>query len=106
MVCAVLLCKIAQKMHAITRPGFSSLPLEEKFRIVRPEEAHLYEDVACRFTVDEIDVLWQRFLALDAALQTDEAHVVAYAFSMTTTYRADKMPANFEVDDFIESWGA
>ena len=106
MVCVVILCKLAQTIHAMTRPGFPSLPIEEKFRIVRPDEAYLHEDVACRFTGEEIDVLWQRFLVLDAALQTDETHVIAHAFSIATTYRSDKMPADFEVDDFIESWGA
>ena len=80
MVCAVLLCKIAQKIHAI-----ASIPLEERYRIISPVSAHLYQDLSSRFTTEGIDALWQRFLALDAALQTDEAHLVGGARSVSTT---------------------
>ena len=104
MVCVVLLCKIAQKLQGMTRPSFAALPSEEQAQTVRPASAHLYDDVTRRFTADEIALVWRRFATLDAALQLNGERVVVGSRSEATTYRGDKMPANFEVKDLIQSW--
>ena len=106
MVCVVLLCKIAQKLHAMTRPNFADRPAEQQSQTVRSGAAHLYDDVTRRFTADELDLLWRRFATLDAALQMNGEQVAAGSRSEATTYRGDKMPANFDVEDFIQSWAS
>ena len=78
-MCLVHLCKYAQQMHA-------------------NHEAI----VGNRFTADEIDVLWQRFAPLDAALQTDlENYVPAFQIRGPTHYRLNEMPPDFGIDEFI-----
>jgi len=104
MVCVAILCKQAQKLHAFTRPDYASRPEAEQARVVNSHFHHLYEDVARRFTLEELDQLWQRFATLDAKLQADTHQMVAGTQSAPTKYRVYDMPAAFDVEDFIASW--
>jgi hypothetical protein len=106
MTCVIILCKVAQKLHRLTRPGFASLTPAEQDRVAHWRTRHLYLDVSRRFTADEIDRLCQRFGTLDARLQADEEQSVVATQSRPTNYRVYDMPVGFGVDDFIGSWAA
>ena len=97
MVCVVILCKVAQRLYRMTRSDY-----------VHPNghdaSLHLYQDMIRRFSRNEIDLIWQRFGTLDAKLQTDVEQIYAGAQGTPTRYRGYKMPADFEVEDFIVSW--
>ncbi len=104
MVCATILCKEAQILHAFTRPEFAGQTAEEQAQLVAPLTRHLYEDVARRFTPAEFEQLWQRFAVLDARLQADADQMVAGTQANPTRYRVYEMPENFDVEAFIASW--
>ena len=57
-----------------------------------------------RFTEPERKLLWQRFLPLDSALQTDSPQLVpGFQNKEPTPYIFNEMPA-FDIDDFVASW--
>ena len=58
-----------------------------------------------RFTADEAALPWQRFETLDARLQADCDQFEPMMHVTSTRYRFYDMPEDFEVDDFIASWG-
>ncbi len=99
MVCVTILCKVAQKLYQMTRPGFVQQRAGDA-------SLYLYEDILRRFSRDEIELIWQRFGTLDAKLQMDKEQIVPGAQGQATKYRGYEMPANFEVEDFIASWNA
>ncbi len=104
MVCAAILCKEAQILHAFTRPEFAGKTAEEQAQLVNPLLRHLYEDVARRFTAAELERLWLRFGVLDAKLQDDAEQMVAGTQAQPTKYRVYEMPVNFGEEEFIASW--
>lgn len=104
LVCVVHMCKLAETIHALTRSNFNDLSQAEQRAIVRPENKHLYEDVARRFTADEMDIVWHRFRGLDNALREETIQRVPGRGAHDSYYRIDDMPDNFDLDDFIETW--
>ncbi|MDE0180464.1 MAG: hypothetical protein OXL39_03915 [Caldilineaceae bacterium] len=104
MVCAAILCKEAQTLHAFTRPEFEAKTADEQAQLVNPNFRHLYEDLARRFTPAEFERLWLRFGVLDAKLQDDAEQMVAGTQAKPTKYRVYEMPENFDVEEFIASW--
>ena len=99
MVCVVILCKVAQKLYQMSRPGYVHPKGTDPSR-------RLYLDMIRRFSLDEIGSIWQRFAILDAKLQSDVERVYAGAQGSATKYRGYEMPADFDLDDFIASWDA
>ena len=106
MVCLVLLSKVVMRMHALSRPGVSGLPRAERAKVTGQRDMLDFdENLAGRFSAEEVDLLWQRFATLDAKLQTDtEQHVSWSRSSPPSRYIVNEMPANFEVAEFIASW--
>ena len=96
MACVVLLCKVAQILHEIR--------LERQAGPVKPKNRYLYEDVARRFTPDELGVIWSRFGELDGRLKEEEEHSRPGTQSGPTRYRSYEMPAGFGVEEFVGSW--
>ena len=65
---------------------------------------HPREPMSNRFTESERKLLWQRFLPLDSALQTDSPQLVpGFQNKEPTPYIFNEMPA-FDIDDFVASW--
>ncbi len=93
LACLVLLCKIA---HAIR----SAAPTSTS----RPKNQYLYDDIARRFTPEEIDEVWSRFKPLDERLQ-GEPHEARPGDARTITrYRTYEMPPGYGVEDFVSGW--
>ena len=66
--------------------------------------APCFQRMANRFTVNELDQLWQRFAVLDSKLQSDTKQYEPLFQSGPMKYFFYDMPQDFGVDDFIASW--
>ena len=63
------------------------------------------ENLAGRFSHEEVERIWQRFAVLDAKLQADsEQHVSWSRSGKPSRYIVNEMPANFGVAEFVASW--
>jgi ectoine hydroxylase-related dioxygenase (phytanoyl-CoA dioxygenase family) len=81
MSCVLHLCKIAQGQIRQTRG-----PL------------------GCRFTQEQAELLWQRFVIFDRLLQVDEPYLIpGFQTKEPSTYNFNEMPA-MNVEQFIASW--
>ena len=58
-----------------------------------------------RFSVNEIDDLWSRFTVLDGKLQTEDVELEPLFQGEKTRYYIYDMPSDFEVEEFINTWG-
>ncbi|MAG34722.1 MAG: hypothetical protein CL878_00510 [Dehalococcoidia bacterium] len=89
IVCVVLLSRLATKIHELHRPEIASLPHNERAKAVGDQRTSLYlaEDIARRFSAEEVAQLKQRFASLEARLVSDV-----------------EMPSDFGVEEFIASW--
>ncbi len=123
IVCVMLLCRLAGKIHMLKRPEVASLPYAERERLLAGPVSHeYYEKLASRFSVQEAENLYTRFARLSSILEAgaEECHQRHGALAaellpagrpapdfhsrpLRTFYT--EMP-DFEVEDFIESWGA
>ena len=123
IVCVMLLCRLADKIQKLKRPEVASLPYAERERLLAGPVSHeYYEKLASRFTVQEAGNLHTRCARLSSILEAgaDECHQRHGALAaellpagrpapdfhsrpLRTFYT--EMP-DFEVEDFIESWGA
>ena len=123
IVCVMLLCRLADKIQKLKRPEVASLPYAERERLLAGPVSHeYYEKLASRFTVQEAGNLHTRCARLSSILEAgaDECHERHGALAaellpagrpapdfhsrpLRTFYT--EMP-DFEVEDFIESWGA
>jgi ectoine hydroxylase-related dioxygenase (phytanoyl-CoA dioxygenase family) len=108
MVCVVLLSKLAHKLRMLKRRDVAVLPPGERARAIleHPTSLYLFEALAERFSEAETELLWQRFAALDARLQSESEQFVPGFQSRPMRYRFEAMPEAFAVDDFIASWDA
>lgn len=104
MTCAMLLSKIAKKLRDLSRPEVLHLPVPARPGGVIGNAAWC-EELLCRFTPEELDLLWQRFAVLDAKLRTDEAQLLAGTQAQSTSYKIYEMPADFGLEAFIAGWG-
>jgi hypothetical protein len=78
-----------------------------KYQDSDPEESSdspCIQRMADRFTLDELEQLWQRFAVLDRKLQSDTKQYEPLFQSGPMTYFFYDMPQDFSVDDFIASW--
>ena len=60
--------------------------------------------LGARFTADELDLLWDRFGALEDALTADTEQYESLFQNQAMKYHFYEMPASFGVADFIASW--
>ena len=60
--------------------------------------------MADRFTLDELEQLWERFTVLDRKLQSDTEQYEPLFQSGPMKYFFYDMPQDFGLDDFISSW--
>jgi hypothetical protein len=90
IVCVVLLSRLATKIYELRTPEIASLPLNARAKAVGDHRTSLYlaEDIAGRFSTEEVELLRQRFAPLEASLGSDV-----------------EMPADLGVDEFVTSWG-
>ena len=86
----MLLSRLATKIYGLRTPEIASLPLNARAKAVgdQPTSLHQAEDIAGRFSIEEVALLRQRFAPLEASLASDV-----------------EMPADFGVDEFVTSWG-
>ena len=123
IVCVMLLCRLADKIQKLKRPEVASLPYADRERLLAGPVSHeYYEKLASRFTVQEAGNLHTRCARLSSILEAgaEECHERHGALAaellpagrpapdfhsrpLRTFYT--EMP-DFEVEDFIESWGA
>jgi hypothetical protein len=81
MSCVLHLCKIAQGQIRQTRGPLGS-----------------------RFTQEQAELLWQRFVIFDRLLQVDEPYLIpGFQTKEPSTYNFNEMPA-MNVEQFIASW--
>jgi hypothetical protein len=106
MVCLVLISKVVLRMRLVSRPEVRGLPRAERAKIVvHRDMLDFDENLAGRFSQEEVEQIWQRFAVLDARLQADtEQHVSWSRSGQPSRYIVNEMPANFGVTEFIASW--
>ena len=124
MVTVILLSKLAFRIRSLKNPSLvQPLPSERKvdFDVAqgtvrrsttalpappKEPEVHWYqlEDIAKRFSVEDLDTLWDRFAVLDAKLKTNQEEFNPGFQFGPSPYRFNAMPEDFEVEDFIASW--
>ena len=89
IVCVMLLSRLATKIYALHTPEIASLPLSARAKAVGGQRTSIYiaEEIAGRFSTEEVELLRQRFAPLEASLDPEV-----------------EMPTDFGVDEFITSW--
>jgi hypothetical protein len=102
----VFLCKAAYAITLKHHPDLEGAPDDLRRRVASPHPITLNwgPAFADRFSMEEADLLWQRFKPLDALLQTDGEHFVPGFQSGPMRYFFNEMPANFGLQDFIAGW--
>lgn len=122
MVSVVLLCRIANKIVLLHQPEIARMSVEERRPHIDGSPSACYsEDLARRFSANQAAALEQRLATLNQRLQEDaervHQHYTAIHADLNPGAKApnfesrplrtfnSEMPAGFEVDDFIESWG-
>ena len=106
MVAVVFLSKLADKVHTLKDPEVNKLSTEERIGAISAHRLnfHLYEDFARRFSAEDAESIWKRFSTLYEKIETEIAQSVPDRTSRVMRYQLTDMPANFEVEDFIQSW--
>ncbi len=122
IVCVMLLCRLAGKIHKLKQPEIAGLPYAEREELLAGPVSHeYYEKVAGLFSVAEAEKLHTRFAKLTAILEAgaEECHQGHGALAaellpaghpapdfhsrpLRTFYT--EMP-DFDVGDFTGSWG-
>ena len=107
MVCLILISKLAYIMHKVYSSEDESLPPAERMKAIIASQnfnnRRFYEDLTHRFTLSEIEILIDRFAPLEIKLQYEDRHRDK-AFTRIRRYREYEMPADYTLDDFIDSW--
>ena len=108
MVCVMFLTKLAYKVYHLNKPEVATLPdAEQSAQVGWPwESVDVLQNVASRFTVDETDILWSRFLDMDNRLKSEEDQYEPGFQTGPTKYYFYDMPPNYEVEDFIATWNS
>ena len=106
MVFLTMLSKVAQRVRAIKA---SEVENDSKASAAAaPVKADvtqtMYQNLSARFTADEVETIWKRFVPLDSRLQSDEEQFVPGFQSGPTKYNFYDMPANFDIEDLVNSW--
>ena len=108
MVQAIYLCKAAYHISILKNPDLDSLPVEVVRGARGPHSISINwgPPFAARFSQTEADLLWERCAPLDAKLQADAEHFVPGFQARPMRYYFEAMPSPFDVEDFIDNWGA
>jgi len=107
MVCLVLLSKLVDKVRTLKQPEVQQMSVEERVSAISEHRLnfYLFEDFAQRFTVDEANLIWQRFSTLYDLIRKETNRAVSDFSSRVERCQLTNMPANFDLPDFIQSWG-
>ena len=107
MVCLVLLSKLVDKVRTLKQPEVQQMSVEERVSAISEHRLnfYLFEDFAQRFTVYEANLIWQRFSTLYDLPQKETDRAVSDLSSRVERYQLTNMLANFDLPDFIQSWG-
>ena len=105
----VLLHRLADKIRALNSPDMANRPSHERAEAIGEVGSFYWqlddlEDIAYRFSPSETEALWEQFGTLDAKLQSDTEQFTPDTQFDRRHYAFNKMPANFDVEDFIASW--
>ncbi len=106
MLSTVFLCKAACAIALKKHLSLEGVPDDLRRRVAgtHPITLNWGPAFADLFTVEEAEVLWERFKPLDARLQADAEHFSPGFQSGPMRYYFNEMPANFGVEDFIAGW--
>ena len=106
MVCIVMLSKLAFQMQAFDQLEVDHLAPEERDAKFKQHwfGSMLFHNLTSRFSHSEVSRLCDRFQTLDTKLKLS-AIQDAHDFQRgPSEYNCNKMPDDFEVEDFIASW--
>ena len=106
MVCLIFLSKLADKVRTLKQPETQKMSVKERTSAISEHRLnfYLFEDFAQRFTVDEANLIWQRFATLYELIQKETSRAVLDLSSRVERYQLVNMPINFNLPDFIQSW--
>ena len=106
MVCVVYLSKLVEKTHTLKQPNVANLPFEERVDAISEHQLnfYLFEDFSHRFSAEEADLLWNRFRTLYDKIQEEIDRSIPNLESRQDRLLLTDMPADFDVEDFINSW--
>ena len=107
MVGLIFLSKLADKVRILKQPGVQKMLVGERVSAISEHKLnfYLFEDFAQRFTLDEAHLIWQRFATLYELVDKETSRVVSDLSSKVDRYQLTDMPVNFDLSDFIQSWG-
>lgn len=102
----VYLCKAALFIYLAKHPDLEDIPPALKGSAKRPHPGTLNwgSGFTDRFSLEEADLLWQRFRPMDAQLQADETHFKPGFQSGPMRYFFNTMPADLTVEGFMAGW--
>ena len=106
MVAVVFLSKLADKVRKLKDSKISKLSVEERITAISAHRLNfgLYEDFADRFSAEAAEGIRKRFSTLYEKIEAEITMSVPDRASRVMRYQLTDMPANFEVEDFIQSW--
>ncbi|MEC8892093.1 MAG: hypothetical protein VX901_02080, partial [Candidatus Poribacteria bacterium] len=106
MVCLIFLSKLVDKVRTLKQPETQKMSVKERTSAISEHRLnfYLFEDFAQRFTVDEANLIWQRFATLYELIQKETSRAVLDLSSRVERYQLVNMPINFNLPDFIQSW--
>ena len=106
MVCVVYLSKLVEKTRTLKQSDVANLPFEERVEAISEHRLnfYLFEDFSRRFSAKEADLLWNRFRTLYDKLQEEIDRSIPNLESRQDRLLLTEMPADFDVNDFIDSW--
>ena len=106
MVCVVYLSKLVEKTRTLKQPDVAHLPFEERVDAISEHRLnfYLFEDFSRRFSAEEADLLWNRFRTLYDRIQEEIDRSIPSLESRPDRLLLTEMPADFDVEDFIDSW--
>ena len=102
----VYLSKIAKRVYACKHPDFDKLPQDSRASAIRSHPITLQWGLPLvnRFSFEEARSLWDRFKPVDARIQSDIETAAPGYENRPSRYHFNKMPADFSVKDFTDSW--
>ena len=101
IVCLVFLSKLVDQVWILKQPEIQKMSVEERVSAVSEHRLNFYlcEDFAQRFTVDEANLIWQRFSTLYDLIQKETDRAVSDLSFRIERYQLTNMPANFDLPD-------
>lgn len=107
IVCVVLMSKLANRIATLNRPEIAALSKRARAAAVgeQPFSMGYLDDLAGRFTTIEAERLGHLFAPLDARLQSEPDGSAPGFQEGPTHYGPEDMPADFDVYEFVASWG-